>query len=271
VSPGSSKANASAPSPSGSLADLGAAEQAVVGFDTATADTAVCAIRGGEVLYEELIGLATDGSPRHSTALLAEVERAADASGGWGQVGRIAVGRGPGSFVGIRIGLATARGLAASTGISVAGVCTLDAVGRALTDKASPVPFPGRTGQTNSGALAVLDARRGEVFAALYAPTGERVWEPLVATPEALAERLGALPAPTLAVGPGAIRFRDQLASRDVDIPDDADPVHRVSARHVCALAEVARSGDGGHLDPIYLRPPDAQRWRERDTSQRAQ
>lgn len=228
-------------------------------------------MRGGEVLHEELIGLSAEGRPRHSTALLAEVERAADACGGWDRVGRIAVGRGPGSFVGIRIGLATARGLAAGTGISVAGVCTLDAVGRAITGKASPVPFSGRTGQTNSGGLAVLDARRGEVFAALYGPAGERLWEPLVITPGALAERLGALPAPTLAVGPGAIRFRHELASRDVDIPDDADPVHRVSARHVCALVESAGSGDGDPLDPIYLRPPDAQRWRERDTSQRAE
>jgi tRNA threonylcarbamoyladenosine biosynthesis protein TsaB len=211
-------------------------------------------MRGGEVLHEELVGLSADGRPRHSTALLPEVERAADASGGWEQVGRIAVGRGPGSFVGIRIGLATARGLSASTGLPATGVCTLDALGRAI-------------GQ----GLAVLDARRGEVFVALYGPAGERLWEPLVITPEALAERLDGLPAPPLAAGPGAVRFRHELASRDVDIPDDADPVHRVSARHICALAETARSGDGGPLDPIYLRPPDAQRWRERDTSQRAQ
>jgi tRNA threonylcarbamoyladenosine biosynthesis protein TsaB len=230
-------------------------------------------MRGGEVLYEELIGLAADGSPQHSTALLAEVERAADASGGWDQVGRIAVGRGPGSFVGIRIGLATARGLSASTGLPVAGVCTLDALGRALTEREadSPVPSQGMAGQSHSGGLAVLDARRGEVFAALYSSTGERLWEPLVIAPQALAERLNELSVPPLAAGPGAIRFRHELASRDADIPGDADPVHRVSARHVCVLAEAAESGDGDPLDPIYLRPPDAQRWRERDTSQRAQ
>ena len=64
-------------------------------------------------------GLAPDGSPRHSTALLGEVERAAAAAGGWGAVERIAVGLGPGSFVGIRIGIATARGLGASTGLPV--------------------------------------------------------------------------------------------------------------------------------------------------------
>jgi tRNA threonylcarbamoyladenosine biosynthesis protein TsaB len=230
-------------------------------------------MRGGEVLYEQLLGLSATGSPRHSTALLIEVERAAEACGGWEQVERIAVGRGPGSFVGIRIGLATARGLSASTGLPVAGVCTLDALGRALTERPTPsaVPLRGGAGQSHSGSLAVLDARRGEVFAALYSSTGERLWEPFVASPETLVERLDELSAPPLAAGPGAIRFRHELASRDVEFPDDADPLHRVSARHVCALAEAAGSGDGGPLDPIYLRPPDAQRWRERDTSQRAE
>jgi tRNA threonylcarbamoyladenosine biosynthesis protein TsaB len=227
---------------------------AVVGFDTATADTVVCVLRNGELVYEELLGLAPDGSPRHSTALLPEVERAVDAAGGWDAVGRIAVGLGPGSFVGIRIGIATAKGLAATTGLPVSGVCTLDALGRAL-----------------GGGLAVLDARRGEAFAALYSPTGERLWEPFVATPEALTERVTSLPEPTRAAGSGAVRFRDELASRGVDIPDDADPVHRVAARHICALATIGGDGRGEQLDPIYIRPPDAQRWRERDTSQRAE
>lgn len=230
-------------------------------------------MRGGEALYETTLGLAADGSPRHSTALLAEIERAVEESGGWEQVGRIAVGRGPGSFVGIRIGLATARGLAASTGVPINGVCTLDALGRAMGRQASSsaVPLRGLEGQKHSGSLAVLDARRGEVFAALYSPAGEQLWEPFVATPEALAGRLAELPGSVLAAGSGAVRFRQELADRDVDIPDDADPVHRVSARHVCALAEAAGYGGGDSLDPIYLRPPDAQRWRERDTSQRAE
>jgi tRNA threonylcarbamoyladenosine biosynthesis protein TsaB len=233
---------------------------AVVGFDTATADTAVCAIRGGEVLHEALLGLAPDGSPRHSTALLAEVERAAEAAGGWGSVERLAVGLGPGSFVGIRIGIATARGLAASTGLPVSGVCTLDALGRALGGPAGP----------ERDSLAVLDARRGEVFAAFYSPAGERPWEPLVAAPVELAERAAELPEPPLAAGSGAVRFRDELASRGVEVPEDDDPVHRVAARHVCALAEAAADRSDERLEPIYLRAPDAERWRERDTSKRA-
>jgi len=230
-------------------------------------------MRGGEVLHEVTLGLTADGAPRHSTALLAELERAVEASGGWRQVGRIAVGRGPGSFVGIRIGLATARGLAASTGVPVAGICTLDALGRAISKQTSPsaVSPRGLGGRRHSGSLAVLDARRGEVFAALYSPTGEQLWEPFVAVPEALADRLAELPGPVLAAGSGAIRFRQELTDRDVDIPDDADPLHRVSARHICALAEDTGYGGCDSLDPIYLRPPDAQRWRERDTSQRAE
>jgi len=223
------------------------------------------------VLHEELLGLAPDGSPRHSTALLAEIERAAEAAGGWSAVERLAVGRGPGSFVGIRIGIATARGLAASTGLPLSGVCTLDALGRALAETlTSGALLPPGEGERTTGAtdaaLAVLDARRGEVFAALFSADGGRLWEPLVAAPEALAERLAELPIPPLAGGSGAVRFRQELASRGALVPGDSDPVHRVAARHVCALA--ADAVEAG-LEPIYLRPPDAQRWRERHDSKR--
>jgi tRNA threonylcarbamoyladenosine biosynthesis protein TsaB len=244
---------------------------AVVGFDTATADTAVCVLRGEEVVHEELLGLAPDGSPRHSTALLAEVERAVGAAGGWDEIGLIAVGLGPGSFTGVRIGIATARGLAVSTGLPASGVCTLDALGRGMRQASSAVPSPGIAEQRNSGSLAVLDARRGEVFAALYSPAGERVWEPFVASPEALAEQVASLPEAPLAAGSGAVRFRDELASRGVDVPGDADPVHHVAARHICALAASGGGEGAGQLAPIYIRPPDAQRWRERDTSHRAE
>lgn len=212
-------------------------------------------------MHEERLGLAPGGSPRHSTALLAEVERAAAAAGGWGAVDLIAVGLGPGSFVGIRIAIATARGLAASTGLPVTGVCTLDALGRALGEAAGP----------DRTCLAVLDARRGEAFAALYAADGSRLWEPFVAAPAELADRVGTLPQPPLAAGSGAVRFRDELASRDVEVPGDADPVHRVAARHVCALAEAGGGVGDERLDPIYLRPPDAQRWRERNDVQTAE
>jgi tRNA threonylcarbamoyladenosine biosynthesis protein TsaB len=219
-------------------------------------DTAVCVTRDGAVLHESLLGLGPDGSPRHSTALLAEVERAAAAAGGWGAVGVIAVGLGPGSFTGVRIAIATALGLAASTGLPARGVCTLDALGCALAERGGP----------EQGRLAVLDARRGQVFAALYSAAGERLWNPLVALPGELAARVAGLPAPPLGAGSGAVRFRDELTKRGVEVPDDADPVHRVAARHVCALGEIGSGQGADGLAPIYLRPPDAERWRERDT-----
>lgn len=219
-------------------------------------DTAVCAARGTEVLHESLLGRGPDGSPRHSTALLAEVELAAGAAGGWEAVDAIAVGLGPGSFTGVRISIATALGLAASTGLPARGVCTLDALGRAM----------GELADSGRERLAVLDARRGQVFAALYSAGGERLWEPLVASPDELAARVAELPSPPLGAGSGAVRFRDELANRGVEVPDDANPVHRVAARHICALAAAEPGGGGDSLDPIYLRPPDAERWRERDT-----
>lgn len=229
----------------------------VVGFDTASEDTAVCARHDGEVLHESLLGLGPDGGPRHSTALLAELEHAVTAAGGWERVEKLAVGIGPGSFTGLRIGISTARALAASTGVPAVGVCSLDAMGLALSE----------LGGENASRLAVLDARRSEVFAALYSASGARIWGPIVCSPAELGERLAELPQPPLAAGSGSLRFRHELASRGVEVPDDADPVHRIAARHICALATVVEAEDGvAGLAPIYLRAPDAERWRERDT-----
>jgi tRNA threonylcarbamoyladenosine biosynthesis protein TsaB len=191
--------------------------------------------------------------------LLTEIEAAAGAAGGWEGVDRLAVGLGPGSFTGVRIAIASALGISASLSLPVSGVCTLDAIGLALAEAGAP-----------GTRLALLDARRGEVFAALYAADGERLWAPLVCAPAELEARVAALPAPPWAAGSGAVRFRHELTRHGVQIADDADPAHRIAARHICALAAAAGEGDG-RLDPIYLRPPDAERWRERDSFQRAE
>lgn len=218
-------------------------------------------MREGEVLYESLLGLSEKGGPQHTTALLAEIERAAEAAGGWDAVGRIAVGIGPGSFTGLRVGIATARALGLSRGLPLGGAGTLDALGRGLREAAG-----------GKGCLVALDARRGEAAAALYTASGERLWGPTLSSPEELGERIASLPEAVLCGGSGAVRFRQQLMSRMVEIPDDPDPVHRVAARHICALAAAKPAEDeSGSLAPNYLRPPDAERWRERDSLQAAE
>jgi tRNA threonylcarbamoyladenosine biosynthesis protein TsaB len=168
----------------------------------------------------------------------------------------VAVGLGPGSFTGLRVGIATAKGLTLSLGLAGRGVSTLDALGAGIGEA-------GATGER----LAVLDGYRGEVFVALYDAGGARLWEPEVMRPEALAERLAQVSTPPSVSGSGAVRFRHELeGAGSIRIPDDADPVHRVAARHICALAAAGEGSES--LDPIYLRPPDAERWRERDSVQ---
>jgi tRNA threonylcarbamoyladenosine biosynthesis protein TsaB len=210
------------------------------------------------VLYETLLGLAEGGGPQHTRALLREVERAVAAAGGWEGVEGLVVGIGPGSFTGLRVGIATAKALALSRGLPLRGVGTLDALARGIGEAAG-----------DRQRLAVLDARRGEVAAALYGPDSERLWGPTLSSPEELAERTAGLEETALCGGSGAVRFRQQLTSPAVEIPDDADPVHRLAARHVCALAAALPGEDEStSISPIYLRPPDAERWRERDPLQ---
>jgi tRNA threonylcarbamoyladenosine biosynthesis protein TsaB len=231
----------------------------VLGFDSATADVAVAVTSEGEVVREKSIGPAEDGRPRHSRILLAEVERSVDAAGGWDEIERIAVGVGPGSFTGLRIGIATARALAQGHGVPVGPVGSLAALARGIS----------RGPEANDRlALPVLDARRGEVFAALHGPDGAELWPPLVADPAKVADRLQELDHSPLAAGDGALRFAAELEAGGATVAPSDDPVHRIAARHICALGEAAEALPPDRIEPVYLRPPDAKRWLQRDRNQ---
>jgi len=106
--------------------------------------------------------------------------------------------------------------------------------------------------------LAVIDARRGEVFAAAWQGS-ERLLEPVAIAPDELAAKLGAgrLAAP-LAAGDGAVRFREQLERAGAAVPDDRSPAHRVSAIEICRLGAAGGVTDRDRLVPDYRREPDA-------------
>jgi tRNA threonylcarbamoyladenosine biosynthesis protein TsaB len=231
----------------------------ILGIDTATSDAAVAVTREGELIYEESEGPGPEKRPQHSRILLGEIDRAVRAAGGWDEIDRIAVGLGPGSYTGLRIGIATARGLAQGKQLPLAGVSSLAALARGISMT--------RQGRGRE-ALPVIDAKRSQVFAALHDPDGDLVWGPIVTAPEELAGRLdeaeSVKPAP-LAAGDGALRFATELEAAGAEVAPPDDEIHRIKARHICALGETVTEASPDRIEPIYLRAPDAKRWLDRD------
>jgi tRNA threonylcarbamoyladenosine biosynthesis protein TsaB len=112
-------------------------------------------------------------------------------------------------------------------------------------------------GEAEPLVLAVLDARRGEAFAAAW-HGGALVLPAAALAPEALVERVGALGGTALAVGDGAVRFRGPLEAAGALVPPDEDGAHRLRAEHVCRLGAAGNPIDRDALLPDYLREPDA-------------
>jgi tRNA threonylcarbamoyladenosine biosynthesis protein TsaB len=195
--------------------------------------------------------------PRHTTRLMRLIiDVLADGGASWEDLDRIAVGVGPGTFTGLRIGVSTARALAAARGLPLVGVSTLRSLVAGAADAATT---DGRAG------LAVLDARRAEVFAAGWSPASvtNPVAQPLLApcamAPEALAERVAALGGTWLTLGEGAVAFRSVLEHSGAVIPEDDSELHRVSAIHHCRLATGLPLQTPDDVRPEYLRLPDAE------------
>lgn len=214
----------------------------ILGWDTATPATTVALLDTGT---GEAIAARHDPAagerPGHTRELLPLVERVRGGRS-WTGVDRLAVGTGPGSFTGLRIGLATARALALARGLPIVCVPTLTALIAAVE---------GEPGFGPELVLPVLDARRGEVF--LDVGEGTRA-----VRVEDVGDAVRTLPTLPVAVGDGAVRYRAELEQAGARVPEDGAAAHRVQAAWICRLAAGAPATPPGEVLPTYGRAPDA-------------
>jgi tRNA threonylcarbamoyl adenosine modification protein YeaZ len=191
----------------------------MLAFDTATGEATSALVDDGEVLGERT---------SRAVTLLEDVDALLRQGGAHPRdLGALVVGIGPGSFTGVRIGLAAARGLALALDLPGAGVSTLDALAAGA-----------------QGATPVVDAKRREVFTLVDG-------RPAVLAPADLHVDKGGV-----YVGDGALRYRELLEEKGAVVPHESDERHRPRARfHV----ELARDlGPVEEIEPLYLRVPDA-------------
>jgi tRNA threonylcarbamoyladenosine biosynthesis protein TsaB len=195
----------------------------ILAFDTATSAATSALVRDGQTLAERV---SIPARVLEDVDLLLR-EAGVEAT----RLEGIAVGTGPGSFTGLRMGLAAARALALALDLPVAGVSTLDALAAG-----SP------------GAQPVIDARRREVFTLVGG-------EPDAVAPEGLSN---SLLQGRLCVGDGAVRYRQVLESVGAEVPPDDSDLHLPRAS---LHARLARDfGPAELVEPIYVRAPDADR-----------
>lgn len=237
----------------------------ILAFDTATRATTVALVDTDQRSASGVLAQARDDPapglrPRHTTHLMALITDVLERGGGWGAVDRIAVGVGPGTFTGLRIGVATARALARARDLPVAGVSTLRALALAASAASAAA-----AGAEFDAVVAVIDARRGEVFAAAWEPvalvapsTAQPLLDPVALAPDALAQAGLRLGRRMLAVGDGAVEFRVVLEASGARIPDRGSSLHRVDAVYHARLA-AGRPRAGDEVHPEYLRLPDAE------------
>lgn len=234
----------------------------ILGFDTATPATVVA-------LLDEATGTAVEARddpdtasahprrPGHMTRLLALVDEEMRAVGaGWDDIDRIAVGVGPGTFTGLRIGVATAQALSRARDIDLVGVSTLHSLALGAAREAE---------SGEDAVLAVIDARRGEVFTAGWSlvDVADVHADPLLAPQavpvDALTETLGGHGRNWVAVGDGSVAFRAALERSGARIPKDDSKRNRVSAIDHCRLALGLSPEPPDGVRPEYLRLPDAE------------
>ncbi|HEY1943301.1 MAG TPA: tRNA (adenosine(37)-N6)-threonylcarbamoyltransferase complex dimerization subunit type 1 TsaB [Roseiarcus sp.] len=179
----------------------------------------------------------------HAEALGPMVEAAmAEVEGGFASLGKIAVAVGPGSFTGIRIGLAMARAMGLTLGVPVVGVSTLSAYVAPLLDD----PQPGVL-------VSAIDARHGSVYVQIFEPTGRPASAPRVAPFREAARAIG--PGPARIAGDGAAAFA--LEAQRAGIACEAFPAPYPDIVAIARIGLAAKPEDWP-ARPLYVKPPDA-------------
>ena len=224
----------------------------ILSMDTATPCSAVALTSGTRKDGRVLASLSLTGNVTHSRRLLRAVDYLLQEAGlGWPEIDGIGVGLGPGSFTGLRIGMATAKGLAAAAGKALVGVASLDS----LAAKCS----------TPRLICAVVDARKKEVYSAFYRCTrdglAERIGDISAVAPEKLA---ALITEPVLMIGDGAALYGDLFKEMLGELVLFAPAMlHELSATSLGLLAgEQLVAGkvlDLAEAVPLYIRSSDAQ------------
>ncbi|WP_342662879.1 tRNA (adenosine(37)-N6)-threonylcarbamoyltransferase complex dimerization subunit type 1 TsaB [Nocardioides insulae] len=209
----------------------------LLAFDTATPQVGVALYDGHDVVAE----LVSERSMKHGEQLAPLIASALDQVGATRQdLTGIAVGAGPGPFTGLRVGLVTARTLGFVLRIPVRAVCTLDVVAVEVAEEQ-------RGGLGTSGAepafAVATDARRKEVYLAVYDATGARLTGPVVERPATVATRLPV-------AGEGAVLYPDSFPNPLGPTRPSAGWLARAVAQDRAELLEP---------EPLYLRRPDAE------------
>jgi tRNA threonylcarbamoyladenosine biosynthesis protein TsaB len=221
----------------------------ILSLDTTTRAGSCALMRDERVLREHSSDTSREQAERLPGELAAVLERESVALQ---DVDAFAVATGPGSFTGLRVGIATMQGLAMATGRPLIGVSAFEAL--AMVGGSAPRHPP------HVHMAMWIDAWRGEVFAAVY-ENGREVEAPIVARPEDLLARLKGQP--TVFTGDGAALHRDLIRATCGDAARFTDPVAPLLAGAIATLAgDAFRAGQRPPphaIRPIYVRRSDAE------------
>ncbi len=223
----------------------------ILSIETATGCGSVSLTRGGVENGRLLAEATAQPEITHSRRLLGSVDWVMKAAGvSWTDIDGIAVSLGPGSFTGLRIGMAAAKGLVLAAKVPFIGVQTLDAIALSCPIIDNPL-------------WCLLDARKQEVYAACYKPdvTGRPVQiSPAVAIrPEKLADRITE---PSILIGPGVAQYHDLFAGIDRVQLVPAALSSPIASRLGFLAAEQLDRGevlDPSSAAPLYVRASEAE------------